>query len=217
MKAGVHEVQTSPVSSSSDNILAKDDSNLGGVHRKLEGRHVQLISIGGAIGTRLFVTIGTGLIRGGPLGILLAYTFWTFIVMLVTSAVGEFVCYLPVSSPFVLMAGRCVDETLECCAGWNFFILQALFIPFEITVVNGMIHFWRDDYNPAITLCIQIFIYVAINLFAVKLYGEIEFWLSMGKLILCIGLLFSHLSRYLVEILNMMPLDSAIGMFLVVL
>ncbi|CUM56041.1 unnamed protein product [Debaryomyces tyrocola] len=88
------------------------------------------------------------------------------------------------------MAGRCVDEALECCAGWNFFILQALFIPFEITVVNGMIHFWRDDYNPAITLCVQIFIYVAINLFAVKFYGEIEFWLSMGKLILLIGLLF---------------------------
>lgn len=190
MKAEVYEVQTSPVSSSSDNIVAKNDSNLGEVHRKLEGRHVQLISIGGAIGTGLFVTIGTGLIRGGPLGIFLAYTFWTFIVMLLTSAVGEFVCYLPVSSPFISMAGRCVDEALECCAGWNFFILQALFIPFEITAVNGMIHFWRDDYNPAITLCIQIVIYAAINLFAIKLYGEIEFWLSMGKLILCIGLLF---------------------------
>lgn len=51
-----------------------------------------------------------------------------------------------------------------------------------------MIHFWRDDYNPAIPLCIQIFIYAAINLFVIKLYEEIEFWLS--KLILCIGLLF---------------------------
>lgn len=176
--------------SNSDNLISYSTTEYGTIHRKLESRHVHLISIGGAIGTALFVTIGTGLLRGGPLGILLSYTFWTFIVMLLTSAVGEFVCYLPVSSPFATMAGRCVDKSLECCAGWNFFILQALFIPFEITAVNGMIHFWRDDYSPAITLCIQILIYAAINLFAVNLYGEVEFWLSLGKLILCIGLLF---------------------------
>lgn len=105
MKAEVYEVQTPPVSNSSDNIIAKNDSNLGGVHRRLEGRHVQLISIGGIIGTGLLGTIGTGLIRCGALGIFLVYTFWTFIVMLLTSAVCEFICYLPVSSPFISMAG----------------------------------------------------------------------------------------------------------------
>lgn len=161
------------------------------VHRALLSRHVQLIAIGGSIGTGLFVTIGSsGLIYAGPLGLLLSYTFWTFIILLLTTAVGEMVSFLPVSSPFITMAGRCVDEAYECAVGWNFFIMQALYIPFEITAVNGMIHFWRDDYSPAITLCIQIFIYACINVFAVRLYGESEFWLSIGKLILCIGLLF---------------------------
>ncbi|CAH2354614.1 general amino acid permease Agp2p [[Candida] railenensis] len=160
------------------------------MQRKLESRHVQLIAIGGSIGTGLFVTIGSSLIKGGPLGLLLAYTFWTSIILLLTTAVGEMVSFLPVASPFVTMAGRVVDEAFECCAGYNFFIMEALYIPFEITAVNGMIHFWRDDYSPAITLCIQIAIYALINLFAVRLYGESEFWLSIGKLILCIGLLF---------------------------
>lgn len=160
-----------------------------GMQRKLELRHVQLIAIGGSIGTGLFVTIGLSLIAGGPLGLLLAYTFWTCVILMLTTAVGEMVSFLPVASPFVTMAGRVVDESFECCAGWNFFIMEALYIPFEITAVNGMIHFWRDDYSPAITLCIQIFIYAVINVFAVRLYGELEFWLSISKLILCIGLL----------------------------
>lgn len=176
---------------SRDNSTNEVEEKSEHVHRALLSRHVQLIAIGGSIGTGLFVTIGSsGLVNAGPLGLLLAYTFWTFIILLLTTAVGEMVSFLPVSSPFITMAGRCVDEAFECAVGWNFFIMQALYIPFEITAVNGMVHFWRDDYSPAITLCIQIFIYAMINVFAVRLYGESEFWLSIGKLILCIGLLF---------------------------
>lgn len=163
----------------------------GHIQRKLESRHVQLIAIGGSIGTGLFVTIGTtGLVKAGPLGLLLAYTFWTFIILLLTTAIGEMVSFLPIPAPFITMAGRCVDDAFECAVGWNFFLMQALYVPFEITAVNGMVHFWRDDYSPAITLCVQIVIYAAINVFAVRLYGEAEFWLSISKLILCIGLLF---------------------------
>lgn len=171
-------------------LSPSDSKRKSHMHRKLELRHIQLIAIGGSIGTGLFVTIGISLIRGGPLGLLLAYTFWTTIILMLTTAVGEMVSFLPVSLPFITMSGRVVDEAFECCMGYNFFIMQALYIPFEITAVNGMIHFWRDDYLPAITLCVQIVIYAAINVFAVRLYGELEFWLSISKLILCIGLLF---------------------------
>ena len=163
----------------------------GHTKRSLESRHINLIAIGGSIGTGLFITIGTnGLVRAGPLGLLLSYSFWTGVSLMLTVSVGEMVCYLPVDSPFLSMAGRVVDPAFECAASVNFWLMQSLYIPFEITAVNGMIHFWRDDYSPAITLCIQIAIYAAINIFAVKIYGETEFWLSLGKLILCIGLLF---------------------------
>ncbi|EAZ63887.2 amino acid permease [Scheffersomyces stipitis CBS 6054] len=160
-------------------------------HRKLYSRHVQLIAIGGSIGTGLFVTIGTtGLVGGGPLGLLLSYSLWTVIILLLTTAVGEMVSYLPVNSPFLTMAGRVVDPAFEFAFSINFWVMESLYIPFEITAANGMIHFWRDDYSPAITICIQIFIYAVINVFAVRLYGESEFWLSLGKLILCVGLIF---------------------------
>lgn len=160
-------------------------------HRILEQRHINLIAIGGSIGTGLFITIGSnGLVQAGPLGLFLAYCFWTIVILALTVSVGEMVCYLPVDSPFLSMAGRVVDPAFECAASVNFWLVQSLYIPFEITAVNGMIHFWRDDYSPAIPVCIQIFVYACINLFAVSLYGEIEFWLSLGKLIMCVGLLF---------------------------
>lgn len=160
------------------------------IQRKLQNRHVQLIAIGGTIGTAIFVSIGGGLIKAGPLGLFLSYTFWTFIMIILTTSVGEMVSFLPVPSPFITMAGRTVDEAMEFAAGWNFYLMESLYIPFEITAVNGMIHFWRDDYSPAITFCVQIALYAIINVFAVGLFGETEFWLSIGKLILLMGLLF---------------------------
>lgn len=159
--------------------------------RTLEKRHINLIAIGGSIGTGLFITIGSsGLVLAGPLGLLLSYSFWTVVVLLLTVSVGEMVCYMPVDSPFLSMTGRVVDPALEAAASINFWLMQSLYIPFEITAVNGMIHFWRSDYSPAITIVVCVVIYAAVNIFAVRAYGEAEFWLSLGKLILCIGLLF---------------------------
>ncbi|KAI5949871.1 AGP2 [Candida jiufengensis] len=158
--------------------------------RKLHNRHIQLIAIGGSIGTGLYVTIGTtGLVNGGPLGLLLSYCISTLLTLLLTTAMGEIVCYAPFDSPFLSMAGRVVDESFEVAASVNFWLMQALYVPFEITAVNTIIHYWRDDYSPAITLCIQIAIYAAINLYAVRIFGEFEFVCSLLKLLLCIGLL----------------------------
>lgn len=158
--------------------------------RTLTARTLHLIAIGGSIGTGLFVTISTGLLYGGPLGLFLAFFIWTGVVFGVTASIGEMVCYLPISSPFIQMAGRCVDEAFEVVVGFNYFIMISVYIPFEITAVNGMIHYWRDDYSPAISFCIQIFCYTLLNLFAVKWFGESEFYLSLGKLFLAIALIF---------------------------
>ncbi|CAK9441141.1 uncharacterized protein LODBEIA_P50100 [Lodderomyces beijingensis] len=178
-------------SSLSSQSEKQSNAGWGKTHRTLQNRHVQLIAIGGSIGTGLFVTIGTtGLTAGGPLGLLLSYLLATIMIMLLTTAMGEMVSYMPVNSPFLNMAGRVIDPAFEAAASVNFWIMQSLYIPFEITAVNGVIHFWRDDYSPAITLCIQIAVYAAINLYAVRIFGECEFWFSLCKLVLCIGLFF---------------------------
>ncbi|ODV83090.1 hypothetical protein CANARDRAFT_184163, partial [[Candida] arabinofermentans NRRL YB-2248] len=157
--------------------------------RTLELRHVTLIAIGGSIGTGLFVTIGTGLAHAGPASLLIAFSFWTVIILMLTSAIAEIVVYLPTASPFVEMAGRAVDEACEFASGWNFFLVEALYIPFEITACNTMVHFWRSDYSPGISFAIQIVLYIVFNIWTVRWFGESEFYLSITKLLLAVGLL----------------------------
>lgn len=158
--------------------------------RRLKQRHIDLISIGGSIGTALFVTIGGGLMHGGCGNLLISFFIHGIIIYVVTLTIGELVCYLPVDSPFITHAGRFVDPAFEIVCGYNFWIMASLNIPFEITSVNSMIHFWREDYSPADAFVPQIVIYLGLNIFAVNLYGESEFFLSIGKLLLAIGLLF---------------------------
>ena len=74
-------------------------------------------------------------------------------------------------------------------ASWNFWFLECVQIPFEIVSVNTIIHFWRDDYSPAIPLVVQAILYLLISVCAVGYYGELEFWLSSFKIILAAGLL----------------------------
>ena len=158
--------------------------------RKLKARHIQLIGIGGPLRTALLFSIGTALVKGGPGSLFLGFTLWCFPLLAITASTAEMVSYLPISSPFVSLAGRCVDEAFEVMAGWNFFLFEAALIPFEITAVNVILHFWADNYCPAIPLAIQIVLYGLINIFAVKWYGESEYWLSLGKVILAVGLIF---------------------------
>lgn len=166
------------------------DGGANQLHRKLRGRHVQLLGIGATIGSALFVSIGQGLANGGPLSLLIAFIIWSFPILFITISTAEMVTYLPITSPFVRLAGRCCDSALEVMTAWNFWFLCSAQIPFEVITVNSIIHFWRDDYSPAIPLAVQVVIYFVIAVFGVGLYGEVEFWLSLGKVVMAVGLLF---------------------------
>ncbi|CCH41818.1 General amino acid permease [Wickerhamomyces ciferrii] len=176
-------------SSSSDDQSSIKSTETHSTHRTLTSRTVNLIALGGSIGTGLFVTISSTLMYGGPLGLLLSYMIWSLTTFCVIVSIGEMVTYLPINAPFIQMAGRCVDEAFEVVTGFNYYVMISIYIPFEITAVNSMIHFWRDDYSPAISFCIQIFIYTVLNVFAVKWFGESEFYLTIGKVVLAVGLI----------------------------
>ncbi|KAL9124777.1 MAG: hypothetical protein Q9217_005930, partial [Psora testacea] len=103
---------------------------------------------------------------------------------------AELVTYLPISSPFIRFAGRYVDEAFGVAAGYNFFVFEAALVPFEIVACNVIIHYWSDIVPAGGIIAIVIALYGLINVFAVKWYGESEFWLALGKVILIIGLIF---------------------------
>ncbi|KAK0818123.1 hypothetical protein LTR91_005807 [Friedmanniomyces endolithicus] len=137
--------------------------------------------------------------NAGPGSLFLAYFIYSCMLGLVNNCMAEMTILMPVSGGFIRMAGHWVDDALGFMAGWNFFFYEALLIPFEVTALNSVLGFgtykalnsvWRDDI-PTWAVCIAcIILYAAINILAVRAYGEAEFWLSGGKVIL-IFLLFA--------------------------
>ncbi|KJZ76426.1 hypothetical protein HIM_04155 [Hirsutella minnesotensis 3608] len=158
-------------------------------HRMLKSRHVQLIGIGGTIGTALYVQIGKGVLKGGPGSLFIAFAFWCTFILSVTFCMAEMVTYLPISSPFIRFAGRFVDESFGFAAGWNFFVFEAALVPFEVVACNLILRFWTDAIPTAAVIVIVILLYAVINLLAVKWYGETEFWAAVGKVLLAVGLI----------------------------
>jgi amino acid transporter len=168
--------------------------NSDDLHRRLNNRQIQLIAIGGSIGTALFVSIGNGLIAGGPGSLFLAYTLYSLILGMVNNSIAEMTVYMPVAGGFVRLSGHWVDDALGFMVGWNFFLYEALLIPFEISALNLVMSYWSDkitDPGPTAAICIGCIIaYAAINVIAVRGFGEAEFWLSGGKVILIFILFF---------------------------
>lgn len=99
------------------------------------------------------------------------------------------VTYSPISSPFIRFATRYVDEAFGVAAGYNFFIFEAMLVPFEIVACNLIIKYWTDAIPDASMLALILVLYGVINVFGVKAYGESEFWLAIGKVILILGCL----------------------------
>lgn len=70
------------------------------------------------------------------------------------------VTYLPVSSPFIRFAGRYVDEAFGVATGWNFFLFQAILVPFEMVAVSIVLSYWTDKIPVAATVSVIIVIYM---------------------------------------------------------
>jgi amino acid transporter len=90
--------------------------------RSLGNRQIQLIAVGGSIGTALFISIGSGLSSGGPASLLIAFTVYCGLLALVNNSMAEMAVFMPVSSSFIRMAGKWVDDAFGFMAGWNFFL-----------------------------------------------------------------------------------------------
>ena len=94
--------------------------NADGLQRHLANRQIQLIAIGGSIGTALFISIGQGLYYGGPGSLLIAYTAESLALACVNNSIAEMSVAFPVSGGFIRLAGKWVDDALGFMTGWNF-------------------------------------------------------------------------------------------------
>ncbi|ESK89853.1 general amino acid permease agp2 [Moniliophthora roreri MCA 2997] len=97
------------------------------------------------------------------------------------------VSWIPVSAPSVRLADRFVDPAFGFCAGYNNFAFLVFLTPFEITALNIVLHFWTDKIPLVAIICFCLVCYACLNFVNVKYYGEAEFWLAAGKVLLATG------------------------------
>ncbi|KAL5353900.1 histidine permease [Pseudogymnoascus australis] len=160
-----------------------------GLARKLKGRHLQMIAIGGSIGTGLFVTSGAALSRGGPASLIIAYGVIGIMLFCTVQALGELAVIFPVAGSFSAYSTRFIDPAWGFAMGWNYAMQWLVVLPLEIVAASITVSFWPGaaDTNSAAWVTIFFVLIVSINLFGVRGYGEAEFVFSIIKVIAVIG------------------------------
>ncbi|KAF9480121.1 dicarbixylic amino acid permease [Pholiota conissans] len=159
------------------------------LHRGLKARQISMIALGGAVGTGLIIGSGTALVRGGPLGLLLGYSYVGFVCYLVMVSLGEMAAFLPHKKGFAGYATRFVDPAFGFALGWNYLMKYLIVTPNNVNAAGVVVQYWTQSVHIAIWMVIFILFIFAINLLGVRVFGELEFWFSAIKVIALIGLL----------------------------
>jgi aromatic amino acid transport protein AroP len=159
-----------------------------GLKRGLKNRHIQLIALGGAIGTGLFLGSSSVLQAAGP-SMILGYAIGGFIAFLIMRQLGEMVAQEPVAGSFSHFAYKYWGDFPGFLSGWNYWVLYVLVSMAELTAVGHYVHFWWPEVPAWLSALVCFVVINAINLANVKAYGETEFWFAIVKVAAVIGMI----------------------------
>ncbi|GER70785.1 gamma-aminobutyrate permease [Weizmannia acidilactici] len=164
------------------------------LRKGLKARHLTMISIGGAIGTGLFLGSGAAIHLAGPGGALLAYVLVGTMVYFVMTSLGEMSAYMPTSGAFSTYGTKFVDPAFGFALGWTYWFNWAMTIAAELTASIMIMKFWFP-HSPSLLWSMTFFVLIfMLNYLSVRGYGEGEYWFSFIKvaaiiLFIVVGLL----------------------------
>jgi L-asparagine permease len=155
-----------------------------GYRKGLKPRQLQMIAIGGAIGTGLFLGAGGRLESAGP-GLFLVYAVCGVFVFLILRALGELVLHRPSSGSFVSYAREFYGEKFAFAAGWLYFLNWAMTAIVDTTAIATYMHFWGafEGIPQWVIALAALAVVLTMNLISVKLFGELEFWAALVKVV----------------------------------
>ncbi|MEV0164149.1 L-asparagine permease [Nonomuraea fuscirosea] len=148
----------------------------------LGNRQIQMIAIGGAIGVGLFLGAGGRLAAAGP-ALVLSYAAAGVAAFFVMRALGELVLYRPVSGSFVEYAGEFIGPWAAFASGWMYWINWAFTGIAELTAIAAYVHYWAPAFPQWLTAVLALTVVMTVNLLSVRLFGELEFWFAMLKVL----------------------------------
>lgn len=168
--------------------MADDMVNPVGLKRGLKNRHIQLIALGGAIGTGLFLGSAGVLKSAGP-SMILGYAIAGFIAFLIMRQLGEMIVEEPVAGSFSHFAHKYWGGYAGFLAGWNYWVLYVLMGMAELTAVGKYIQFWWPEVPTWVSAVVFFVAVNLINTLNVKFFGETEFWFAIIKVVAIIGMI----------------------------
>ena len=151
------------------------------LNRSLLSRHMSMIALGGCIGTGLFIALGGAIAGAGPGGTVLAYVIIAVMVYFLMASLGEMAAHSPVSGTFCEYATRYVDPALGFSTGWSYWFNWAITVATEVIAAALVMQYWYPDSSILMWSSFFFFLVLAMNLFSVRIYGEVEYWLSFIK------------------------------------
>jgi aromatic amino acid transport protein AroP len=165
-----------------------NDKGRNTLNRGLENRHIQLIALGGAIGTGLFLGIGSAAVLAGP-AVILGYALAGIIAFFIMRQLGEMVVQEPVSGSFSHFAYKYWGNFAGFASGWNYWMLYILVSMSELTAIGVYVHFWWPEIPLWVSSLFFFLVINVLNLASVKVYGESEFWFSIVKVVAIIAMI----------------------------
>ncbi len=149
--------------------------------RKLETRHMNMIALGGSIGTGIFLASGYALHVAGPGGALLAYSLISLMVFFLITSLGELAIHRPTTGSFCEYSSYYVSPSFGFAMSYNYWFNWAITIAAEISAAAIVMQFWFPDVS-AFTFSAMFFVLImAANILSVRVYGETEYWMSFIK------------------------------------
>lgn len=163
--------------------------------RVLNERHISMIAFSGTIGNGLFLGSGTSLAVAGPGGAVLCYIIMGTVISSVISCLGEMTSLMPVNAPVMEFPRRFLDRGVGFAVGWMYWFAYAILAADELVAVSNTIKFryddgrtflnWKigEDVDTAVWITVFLVLAVTINMFPVKVFGELEYVFGCIKLI----------------------------------
>jgi len=158
------------------------------LERRLKGRHVQLIALGGTIGVGLFLGSAQAIQKAGP-SLLLGYAIGGVAIFFIMRALGELLAYKPVTGAFSAYADEFIGPFAGYVSGWSYWFMWVVDGMAEVTAIGIYFHYWMPDVPQWMPALGALGLFYALNLLAVAVFGELEFWFASIKVVTIVGLI----------------------------
>ncbi|KAI9739674.1 MAG: glyceraldehyde-3-phosphate dehydrogenase 1 [Cirrosporium novae-zelandiae] len=155
--------------------------------KTLQARHLEMIAIGGCIGTGLFVSSGSALSSGGPASLLIAFAVIGGLLFVTMHALGELAVLFPVAGAYTAYSSRFIDPAWGFAMGWNYALQWLVTLPLELIALSMTFEYWNAPVPHWAWVLIFLVLIIIINLLSVREYGEVETVLSVIKIVAVVG------------------------------